>query len=61
MLIKLGNLLVWQGKPYMNTDAGEIFPVKIAFSRRLNEEEMINLAAYALLIESKNTEKGEKA
>lgn len=57
MLIKLGNLLVWQGKSYMNTDFGEIFPVKIAFNRRLNEEEMINLAAYALLIESKNVEK----
>lgn len=57
MLIKLGNLLVWQEKRYMNTDAGERFPVKIAFNRRLNEEEMIHLAAYALLIESKNVEK----
>lgn len=54
MLIKVGHLLVSQEKPYMSTvdEVTERFPVKIAFTRKLTENEMIQLAGYALMIEA---------
>lgn len=53
MLIKLGALLVSQEKPYMSTtdEVPERFPVKIAFTRKLDEQELIKLATYALMVE----------
>ena len=54
MLIKVGHLLVSQEKPYMSTvdEVTERFPVKIAFARKLTEDEMIRLAGCALMIEA---------
>lgn len=53
MLIKLGDLLVSHGKSYMSTvdEVPERFPVKIAFSRKLTDDELMQLAVYAALIE----------
>ena len=53
MLLKMGALLVSQEKPYMNTvdEVLERFPVRIAFTRRLTEQELIKLAIYALIVE----------
>lgn len=54
MLIKVGHILVSQEKPYMSTvdEVPERFPVKIAFTRKLNEDELTKLAIYALMVES---------
>lgn len=54
MLIKLGALLVSQEKPYMSTadEVPERFPVKIAFTRKLDEQELTKLAIYALMVEN---------
>ena len=54
MLIKLGALLISQEKPYMSTvdEVPERFPVKIAFTRKLNEQELTKLAIYALMVEN---------
>ena len=54
MLIKLGTLLVSQEKSYMSTidEVPERFPVKIAFTRKLNEQELTQLAMYALMVEN---------
>lgn len=54
MVLKLGALLVSREKPYMSTvdEVPERFPVKIAFIRKLNEQELIKLAVYALMVES---------
>lgn len=57
MLIKMGNLLVSQDRLYMNTDAGERFPVRIAFTRRISETELRQLTAFAYLIETGNIDK----
>lgn len=53
MLIKVGHILVSQEKSYMSTvdEAVERFPVKIAFTRKLTEDEMIQLAGFALMLE----------
>ena len=53
MLIKVGHILVSQEKPYMSTvdEVQERFPVKIAFTRKLNEQELTKLAIYALMVE----------
>lgn len=54
MLIKMGALLLSQEKPYMSTadEVPERFPVKIAFTRKLSEQELTKLAVYALMVES---------
>lgn len=54
MLIKMGALLLSQEKPYMSTadEVPERFPVKIAFTRKLSEQELTKLAVYALIVES---------
>ena len=51
MLIKLGDLLVSHEKSYMDTNAGERFPVKISFTRKLTDDELTQLAIQAALIE----------
>ena len=53
MLIKLGTLLVSQEKSYMSTvdEVCERFPVKIAFTRKLTEDELMQLAVYARIVE----------
>ena len=50
-MIKFGDLLLSREKSYMNTDVGERFPIKIAFTRRLTEDEFQRLAVYAYMIE----------
>ena len=57
MLLKLGALLVSQEKPYMSTadEVPERFPVKIAFTRKLDEQELTKLAIYALMVERGRT------
>lgn len=54
MLLKLGTLLISQEKPYMSTidEVPERFPVKIAFTRKLDEQELTKLAIYALMVEN---------
>lgn len=54
MLLKFGALLISQEKPYMSTvdEVPERFPVKIAFTRKLNESELTKLAIYALMVEN---------
>ena len=53
MLLKMGALLVSREKPYMSTadEVCERFPVKIAFTRELTEQELTKLAVYALMVE----------
>ena len=60
MLLKLGALLVSQEKPYMSTidEVPERFPVKIAFTKKLNEQELTKLAVYALMVENGIDSKG---
>ena len=43
VLLKLGKLILSHEKPYMTTvdDVPERFPVKIAFTRKLNDDEMM--------------------
>ena len=55
MIIKLGDLLVSHEKSYMSTvdEVPERFPVKIAFARKLTDEELTKLAMYALMVENK--------
>lgn len=54
MLIKMGDLLVSHEKAYMSTadEVPERFPVKIAFARKLNDQELMKLAVYALMVEN---------
>ncbi len=53
MLIKFGDLLVSHEKSYTSTvdEVCERFPVKIAFTRKLTEDELIQLSVYALAVE----------
>lgn len=53
MVLKLGNLILSHEKSYMTTvdDVPERFPVKIAFTRKLTDDEMMRLAVYAALVE----------
>lgn len=60
MILKLGALLVSQEKPYMSTidEVPERFPVKIAFTKKLSEQELTKLAVYALMVENGIDSKG---
>ena len=53
MVLKLGDLILSREKSYMSTvdEVVERFPVKIAFARKLTDDELVQLAVQAALIE----------